>query len=162
MRSFLDIISRIGLLLVLALWLGGMVALFVFIQALFEHDRATAQAAGPVLFHVFDVYQRILAGAGVVLAILVAWRGAGWARWAVLLLTLVAAAGALVMAVHVMPETLRLTQLGQTDSARFKELHGQSMMIYTAEAGALLAGLMLLAVMRTGLNAKTQNVLDKE
>lgn len=156
MRSFLETAARIGLLLVLALWLGGMVALFIFIQALFEHDRSTAQAAGPVLFHVFDVYQRILAGAGVVLAVLLAWRGAGWARWPVLLLVLVAAAGAVVMAVHVMPETLRLTELGQTDSARFKELHGQAIMIYTAEATALLAGLVFLAVMRTEFNAKTQ------
>jgi hypothetical protein len=156
MRSLLDTVSRIGLLLVLALWLGGMVALFVFIQALFEHDRPTAQAAGPVLFHVFDVYQRILAGAGVVLAVLVAWRGAGWSRWPVLGLVLLAAAGAGMMAVQVMPETLRLTELGQTEGARFKELHGQAMLIYTAEAAALLAGLMFLAVMRTGFSAKTQ------
>jgi hypothetical protein len=146
MRTLLDITSRIGLLLVLALWLGGMVALFVFIQALFQHDRPTAQAAGPVLFHVFDVYQRILAGAGVVLAVLVAWRGAGWARWPVLLLTLAAAASAVVMAVHVMPETLRLTELGETEGARFKELHGLSMMIYCGEAVALLGALIAMSV----------------
>jgi hypothetical protein len=149
MRSMLAFVSRTGLVLVLALWLGGMVALFVFIQALFQHDRATAQAAGPVLFHVFDVYQRLLAGAGVVLALVLTWRGAGWTRWLVLLLTLVAAAGAAVMAVYVMPETLRLTELGETGSARFKALHGQSMMIYTAEAAALLAGLVLLSIARS-------------
>ncbi len=58
--------------LTIALWLGGLIALFIFVSTLFVNDRATAVLAAPQLFHSFDRYQLMVAGVAIVCAI--GWR----------------------------------------------------------------------------------------
>src|SRR5687767_224949 len=104
MRHFLLNLSRLILTLTLALWLGGIAALTVFTLVLFFYYRETALAAGPLLFDVFDIYQRLLAILGVVAAMVLAWKRGGAGAWLVLGAVLVSALGVVVMAFYLMPE----------------------------------------------------------
>src|SRR5262247_3889665 len=92
MRSLLILVSAAAL----TLWLGGIVALFIFVQGLFSTDRVVAVQAAPILFAVFEVYQLILfAVAALALA---AWRMVAPARAVSWVLSLVIIAGAAAVA----------------------------------------------------------------
>ena len=143
-RAPLGVLARTALALVAALWLGGLVALFVSVQALFSHDRELAKAAAPVLFDVFDLYQRGLAVAGVVVAlVLLATRPTRSAVVAAVLLAACAVPAA-VVAFSVMPKMNALLAGGAGTSPAFMRLHGLSMVLYLAETVVLLAVVLLL------------------
>src|SRR5437868_4635908 len=55
-----------------ALWLGGLITLFLCVITLFHHNRSSAIDAAPVLFVNFERYQLILAALG--LTCTVTWR----------------------------------------------------------------------------------------
>ena len=65
-----QLVCRVTLHLVLALWLGGMTALLAFVISLFKADRPTALTAAPVLFHVFGDAQLVLSLLAIVAAAL--------------------------------------------------------------------------------------------
>src|SRR5689334_22589040 len=53
----------------LALWLGGQATLVLLIVTLFVKDRPTAVHAGPLMFHVFERYQLIVAAVAILSAL---------------------------------------------------------------------------------------------
>lgn len=132
-----------------ALWLGGMIALFIFVQTLFARSRPLAVEAAPVLFSAFERYQLVLAGATVLLAL--AWWVVARRRLllAVVVLLVVAAAGAVAGPLLITSRMEALRAQGQSGGPEFRRLHGQSMMVYVGQA-VLLAGtgLLLPAVIR--------------
>ena len=134
------------LTLTVALWLGGLVALFSFAQALFSADRALAVRAAPVLFDVFAPYQLILAGVGLVAG--GAWWGATRRRSAAgaVGLLAVAAAGAAVVGFLIVPRMEAIRLAGESGSDAFKQLHGASMAVFLGETLALFAAAVILAV----------------
>jgi hypothetical protein len=143
MRSLVVVLS----LLAWALWFGGLVALFVFVPALFRTDRDIAVQAAPIIFIVFQKYQLILACVTLVAA--VAWRICSPGRLLVagfVLLALATFAGVGV-SIGIIPRMNELRVLGESSSPEFKKLHGVSMALYLFEMLVLLGAgvLMILA-----------------
>jgi hypothetical protein len=127
----------------LTLWLGGLLALFIFVQSLFNADRAVAVQAAPILFRVFELYQ--LGLAGVALISLIGWRLLVCSRPKRWMLALVLLAVALSVAEMVLVSSRMRAILagGQTSGAEFRKLHGYSMMIYSTETILLAAAACL-------------------
>jgi glucan phosphoethanolaminetransferase (alkaline phosphatase superfamily) len=138
-------------LLAWALWFGGLIALFIFVTTLFKQDHALAAQAAPKLFHAFEIYQLILAAAAVVSGAL--WRMNKGPALVILVLVLfiLCSAGAAVSPLFITPRINRLQRLGQTHTEEFGKLHGEAMLIYTADSVLLLiAGLMLPKAIKRG------------
>jgi hypothetical protein len=132
MRAFWSILFRV----VWALWLGGLISLFIFVLTLFHQDHALAVQTAPRLFHVFEEYQLMLAALAVLSAIV---------QRATLpaVLFCIAAVGAVVSPLFITPRIMQMQRLGLTHTARFALMHGRSMMVYTADAVlVLVAGLI--------------------
>jgi hypothetical protein len=131
------------------LWFGGMIALFVFVSALFMTDRQTAMIAAPRMFAVFERYQFVVAGIALLSAAL--WRFAAPGRTSISVIFLffvVAAVGLMVSAVKIRPPLERLRLQGQSTSGEFQRLHKLSERLYMCEAIALLmAGIILPAAL---------------
>jgi hypothetical protein len=126
--------------LVWALWLGGLLALFVFVKRLFAYDHALAVQAAPQLFLVFQKCQLILAAIGLVGTI--AWRLARGGRAVVVLFVLfgLSTVGAAVLPIAIVSKMEQLRSDNQTSSPEFKKLHGESMAVLSGEAILLLVG----------------------
>jgi hypothetical protein len=123
--------------LLCGLWLGGLIALFIFVITLFHQDHALAVQAAPKMFAVFERYQLALAGAALLCVIPLN-------RILLTSLIFVAAVGAVASPLFITPRIVDLQLMGQTHTPQFARLHGDSMMIYTADAVLLLgAGLIL-------------------
>ena len=137
---------RILLGIVWAIWLGGIVATFIFATAMFRNlTREQAGLTNGVLFPTFERYA--LVAAALALAAAVAWRALSRSRAATVTFALLAVAtvALVISAAVVTPRILELRRSGQTESPAFKRAHGQSGMLYVAEAAALLgAGIALL------------------
>jgi hypothetical protein len=120
-----------------ALWLGGLLALFLFVVTLFHESHSLAVQTAPRLFHVFEIYQLILAGIALISTFALRRWGAGF-------LFLLATAGAIVSPTVITPHLTRLQEAGLSKSAEFARLHGDSMMIYSGDALVLVfAGIVL-------------------
>lgn len=137
-------------LLAWALWLGGMIALFLFVQTMFAKNRPLAGDAAPMLFAAFERYQLILAAIAVVSS--AGWRMAskqGLLR-AVFLLLGLATVGAALGPILVTSRLEALRTRGLSGTAEFRKLHGYSMLVYVGDAAVLAcAGLLLpLAIRR--------------
>ena len=127
-----------------ALWLGGLVALFLFVQVLFTADRAIAIEAAPRMFSLFEKYQLVLAAVGLVATIL--WRivSKHVLVSAVFFLLALASFGAVAEPIFISGEMQKLRLAGESSGPRFKQLHGRSMMLYVGETAVLLiAGIIL-------------------
>jgi hypothetical protein len=128
----------VAVALLWALWFGGIIALFIFVQTLFaDVPRETFIQTAPHLFFAFERYQLVLAAIALTLTVL--WRIAGSSR-ATTVFTLLAAAtllAALNTAV-ITPRIERLRIAGQTQTLQFKKSHGLSMVAYLAESFVLL------------------------
>lgn len=130
-----------------ALWYGGLCALFLLVVVLFDRDRAAALAAGPAMFDVFDVYQWFLAPASVLFAGLLLWSRRGAASWIVFIAALLTAGAAAAIALWVMPEINALMASDRVKSERFHTIHGISILLYLGEAVLLLVCLVILSAM---------------
>jgi Domain of unknown function (DUF4149) len=120
-----------------ALWLGALLALFIFVVTLFHNDHDLAALAAPRLFHVFEIYQLILAPVAIVSTLL-------WRRPLLTMLFLLASVGSVVSPLLITPQINRLHSLGQTHTPQFGKLHGEAMMLYTADTVVIfIAGLFL-------------------
>lgn len=144
---------RYGLSLVVALawglWLGGLMTLFLTVSQLFKVDRPLAVNAAPQMFLVFERYQIALATVALIAS--ATWRLTTPRAMltALFFLLAVASIGPVISSTLISPKMHRLRQLGQSSGPEFRMLHGQSMMVYTSEAGLLLiAGFVLVAGLR--------------
>ena len=143
-RSPLCALSQTLFALASALWLGGLVSLFVSVQTLFSHDRDLALVAAPVLFDVFDLYQRGLAVAGMVAVVGVLLTRPNRAAVISAFLLMANVVPAAVVAFYVMPKMSGLLASNAGSSPDFKWLHGLSMMLYCGETLLLLGVVLLL------------------
>jgi hypothetical protein len=136
------------LMVLWGLWFGGAMALFIFVVALFRHDRPLAIAGAPILFLAFERYHLIL---GVLtLAACGGWIAAGQSRAkTMLLLALMAAStAAVVSSTIVTPKIIELRQQNRIQTPEFERAHKMSTRIYTSEAVLLLiAGIFLASAM---------------
>lgn len=125
---------------------GGIIALFLFVSTMFRESRPIAVDAAPMLFHVFEHYQLLLAAFALVCLVL--WRVLVPARSIMIVFTFMALAAvmAVLSTTLVTPRMETLRRQGQSTSPEFRQLHGRSMLFYTAEAALLLlAGMTLPA-----------------
>jgi hypothetical protein len=148
MRRIFSIVLAVGW----ALWFGGIVALFLFVTTLFGVDRAAglpkgqgiAPEAAPHLFHAFERYQLILAAACLVAAVALRIMTKAGVFAAVFLLLSLATVGAVVEPMFISAKLRALGEAGQRGGVEFMRWHGYSMIVYVAQAAALLiAGLIL-------------------
>jgi hypothetical protein len=139
------------LVLCLSLWFGGMMALFLFVQVLFHHDREIAIQAAPRLFLAFEQYQLILAAIALIATF--AWRLLLPSK--LLTSSFVLIALATLLAVYstsvITPKMESLRHAGQSSGQQFKKLHGISMMMYCSEAVLVLSsGIVVMVVSMRG------------
>ncbi|CAN5653260.1 hypothetical protein BH09PLA1_BH09PLA1_37130 [soil metagenome] len=135
MNRYLQIVCSIAV----SLWLGGLIALFVFVTALFKTDRSIGLIAAPILFHSFAAYQLIVGAAGLIA--LCFWRAIVRSRWINVMIVMFAISLALAAYVtfSMIQEMEAIRDAGHSgDSPRFKTLHGLSMVLYLSQAIALL------------------------
>ena len=150
-------LAQVIVTLSLALWLGGLVALFLFVSAMFKHDRTVAIQAAPVLFEVFAMYQL---GVGFIgLLGLLIWRTTVRSSLvsSIIVLFALSLGCAAYVTFSIIPEMTGIRETGQAgDSPRFKALHGRSMIFYSSQTIALLLSALMLpgAVARTGREAE--------
>jgi hypothetical protein len=140
MRRAITLASQFILLLAWALWFGGMMALFLFVQKLFHENRTVAIDAAPRMFLAFELYQLILAAIALVAAFV--WRLGVPSKLITSVFTLLGIATfiAVVGTMMVTPKMEQLRRAGQSSDPRFMKLHGISMALYSGEAAFLLAG----------------------
>src|SRR4051812_31882861 len=127
-------------LLAWALWLGGLVTLFVCVSTLFRTDRAIATQAAPQLFVAFERYQLIVAAFA--LTSTFAWRVSSritLLNMAFFLLGL-SALGAVASPMYFTRRMEALREEGKINTPEFKTLHGRSFVVYTGEVIVLLMG----------------------
>jgi len=135
-----------ALALCISLWLGGLVALVMFVSSLFAFDRALAINAAPWLFHVFERYQIGLAAATTVL--IVTWLALRRSRLkaaAALVLTLIADALAVLQIAWITP-TINASRVA--DHARFDRFHHLSTNYFTITLLILATGVLFLLALR--------------
>lgn len=128
----------------MTLWLGGLIALFTFVQAMFNTDRATAANAAPILFRVFEIYQLGLFVVAIVAQI--GWRLISCSRSKKWITALLMLAGLLaVIETAFVSSRMRAMMSGeQPGGEEFRRLHSYSMMIYSTETLLLAAAACLL------------------
>ncbi|MEM8874840.1 MAG: hypothetical protein AAGD32_11355 [Planctomycetota bacterium] len=131
-----------------AVWLGWLVAMFVLVRALFAAELVRGDSQ-PERLVIFDVTEK----AQLVLAALVLVGLAGWqvltkrkaiAAWFGVAVVAALLAAALPTSVTGEMETLRVA--GQTDTPKFRQLHGISIALYgglTLLTGAILTGVII-------------------
>ena len=121
-----------------ALWLGGMVALVLFVQTLFARNRPVALDAAPILFVSFERVQLLFAAAACVGTF--CWWLLTRRRTVIVLFALFAIGGALAALSTTLNTTPmeRLRARGLRESAEFKALHKRSTSMYMANLVLLL------------------------
>jgi hypothetical protein len=140
-------------ILVWALWLGGLVTLFLAVGSLFHTFADQPQIAGRAasgIFQLFSRYRLCLAAAALLLTVL--WHFARRSRLKITLFVIFAlATGAGVYTTAVLtPGLERLRAMGQVDSPQFGRLHELSTNVYLLETILVLAAAWPLAWMGTG------------
>lgn len=139
-------------LLAWALWLGGLVTLFICVITLFHHNRSLAADIAPSLFVNFERYQLALAAVGLTVSVL--WRITSRnlvVNWIFLLLCL-SSLGAIASPLYFSKKMEVLREEGKTTSPRFQSLHDQSRWVYETEATLLLiAAIPLFVALRRPL-----------
>ena len=149
-----------------ALWLGGLVTLFISVTALFAHSHDLAVEAAPVLFLRFEKYQLALAAGSIAAMLLWQVQGSSRSKTAILLLMTLAAGCAAYSTASVTPAIERLRAMHQTQTDEFRSLHGRSMVIYLSETILLaMAGVAIPAAVGGGESiapARTENARQAE
>jgi glucan phosphoethanolaminetransferase (alkaline phosphatase superfamily) len=125
--------------LVCGLWLGGLIALFIFVVRLFHVNHDLGVQAAPQLFEVFEIYQFYVAAVAILAAIILG-------RKSVLILFLLATVFACVVHFALTPKILEMARLGQTHTDEFGEIHGISMLVYMTDTILVFVAGILLTV----------------
>jgi hypothetical protein len=145
MKTFLQILVQ----LTWALWFGGLIALFIFVTRLFSIDRPVAVQAAPRMFHAFEMYQLALAAVAIASGVLWSRAAKGGSATLITVLFCMATVGSIVSPLYLTPQLMELQRRGESHTARFGELHGESMMVYMGDSVLLLAaGLVLPHAMK--------------
>ena len=136
--------------IVWGLWIGGVIALFIFAVALFRQlGRDVAPQSTQVLFPTFERYHLVLAAFALLTC--VGWRIVGRSRaasWCFAFLAIATCAAA-TSAIFLTPKILELTRAGKAGTPEFWKTHGMSNLVYMTEAtGLLVAGIILLTAER--------------
>ena len=138
-------------LLAWALWLGGLITLFLCVITLFSRNRSLAVDAAPLLFVNFERYQLIVAA--VALTSTVVWRitTKNMLLNILFLLLCLSSLAAIASPLYFSKQMEILRQEGSINSPGFERLHKQSEWVYTTEAALLLiAGFPLFSALRRG------------
>lgn len=122
MRNLWHILANLAC----ALWLGGLVSLFIFVVTLFHNDHALGVQAAPQLFEAFEIYQFFLAAAAIVFTFLCK-------RKVVAAILILAAICTFVTHFGLTPKILEMAHLGQTHTDEFGRVHGESMIVYMTQ-----------------------------
>ena len=140
MRYFLSIIATVAW----SLWLGGIVAMFLFINRLFESmkvdHRAVFDLVAPQQFTMAERYDLVIGALALVSTFALRVLSPSRSATALFVLLLLAGALAVCKPLFITPRMLALLQPGVPPPEEFKKLHGLSMMSGTLEAILLLAG----------------------
>ena len=141
-------------LLATALWLGGLVALFLFAPAVFREfgdDRATAGRATSTMFVLFARYQLALAGVALVAAFLGYLQRRTKLLIALFVCLAIATVGAVANNILIIPpmESLRLG--GESQTPQFRKLHGLSMAVSLGITLAVFVAAVLLPAVCSAL-----------
>ena len=155
MRQLISLLATLAW----ALWFGALIALFDFVLTLFHNNRDIAIQAAPQLFVAYQKYHLILAAVALFATVL--WRIVAPSRLVLvnfILLAIAACCGAAVSIWIVGPmEALRLQ--GLSGSEQFKRLHGESMMLFMAQAILLLVqGIILPFAIAAGDGKKSAGI----
>jgi hypothetical protein len=123
-----------------ALWLGGLVTLFIAVQSLFttfadRHDLAGAAASA--IFARFNVYQIVLALIALFAALAIPNSGKAGKVTCVLLIA-IALTCAVFVSSYLAPHLELMRVEGATHAPAFARLHGLSMALYMAQVLLLL------------------------
>ena len=120
-----------------ALWLGGLIAMLMFVIQLFGVSHDLGVQAAPVLFRSFAMYQLIvgmIACASGTLLCLVTRRNAH----AIMSLLMILSLAAALLIRKLTVQMLAIIAAGQSSSSDFLALHIKSNIAYTIAAGLLL------------------------
>ena len=131
-------------------WFGGVMALFLFVTALFRQNRTVALNATPIIFVTFERYHLILAAAALVSCGV--WMGTApiKIKTAVFAMLAIAAVVASASAGVITPRIIALRKENRVNTPEFKKMHGLANALYMSEALALLgAGVMIAATAQT-------------
>jgi hypothetical protein len=134
-----------------ALWFGAVIALFVFVLALFRNDREIAVQAAPQLFTAFQKYHLELAAIAL-LSTAICWilNRSKLVLVNFILLAIAACCGIVLVTWFIGPMNA-LREQGLSDGEEFKRLHGQSMIFFMGQAIVLLIyGIIAPFAMRGG------------
>lgn len=124
-----------------ALWLGGLVTLFISLISIFRYNRGIGSQVGPVLFSRFEPYQIGLGLIAVVLTFV--WRiySCSRAKKILLISLILAVTLSTVSYTYLTPQIMHMTTGQVIESGeRFDQLHKTSEKLYN-----LLAVLVLVA-----------------
>lgn len=139
---------RYGLSVVLALawalWLGGIICLFIVVSDLFKIDRTTAIVAAPRMFFQLQKFELLFAAVALLSAAGLRLKEPRAALNALFALLAVATIGLVIMAAVIMPKLEKLRLAGESSGPQFRAVHGQSMALHTLQAAALLGAGMCL------------------
>ena len=139
-----------------ALWLGGLMTLFLTVTRLFAVNRPNAIVAAPQMFITFEAYQLWLAMVALLASAIWRLREPRSSLTALFFLFALTSIVAMIQSVFISPKMHRLRELGQSSGPEFMALHGKSMIHYTMEAALLMvAGFVLTRAMSTRVTTVT-------
>lgn len=125
----------------LALWLGGLVTLFISLISIFRYNRGIGAQVGPVLFSRFEPYQIGLGLIAVVLTFVWRMYSCSRAKKVLMISLILAVAVSTFSYTYLTPQIIHMaTGEVVNTSDRFVQLHKTSEKLYN-----LLAGLVLVA-----------------
>jgi hypothetical protein len=140
-----------------ALWLGGLMTLFITVSRLFAVNRPTAVVAAPQMFITFEAYQLGLAMVALLASAIWRVREPRASLTTLFALFALTSIVAIIQSTFISPKMHRLREMGQSSGPEFMQLHGKSMMHYTMEAALLLiAGLVFIAALSSRTTASTE------
>lgn len=124
----------------LGLWLGGLVALILFVSTMFVKARAIAVDAAPVLFNAFERYQLVLAAVSLLTLVIWRWAGRSKTKTMAIAATLIATALAALQIGYITP---KIEAARNTDRAVFDRFHHLASTNYTVLSVFVLVALIL-------------------
>jgi hypothetical protein len=151
--------ASILLTLASALWLGVLVALFLFAPAIFQAfgpDRTIAGKATSAMFVRFSQIQLLLAAAALIGAFLAYLHARRPINVALFTLLAIACVGAAAYKMFFIPRMEELRIAAQTATPEWRKLHGMSMMLSTAIGLLVLAATCLSAFVQRDLLSKSR------
>ena len=151
MRTLLSILVTLAW----ALWLGGLVTLFLTVITLFRFDRTIAIQTAPQVFLMWERYQLALAACALVTTFALRLLTRSTLSSVLFVLFALSALGASLSPILLTKKMEALRAQGLSSSTEFKQLHQRSNIVYTSQTGLLLLAGILLPVTLASLRRPT-------